>query len=437
MASHKKVFLLIAGAGLGLRLALAFSVTPYLTSDSREYHQYAASLVNEHRYAMVYLGRQSLLRGQVFQSYRPPGYPFFLALSYWIFGIQTRPVLVAQALLDFFSGIFLYLVARNWLSRKYSLWAFSGMMMVLVWVPIYMTEALFMFLFLFSLWVIAGKKRESWLWISLAGVSWAGIILVKPEKAIFVPLFFGFLAWKNYSRKGIARAVAFGLIICALLLPWLIREKTVHGQWVWITARSGRTFFDGSYIPIDQRKVYLTALKQGLNELEMDKLFYRVSLEYLRKHPGHYFRAGMKRLYYLWDLRTFSEVQALFILPILEQGGRFRGALVFISYFLFLLSRVIIVLGALGAIISWRRFRELFLIYSVPILLTLFHFLLFHGKARYLAMAYPCLCILSALWIRWLLRKLGLDQDEETDLVDRDYSTGRPEPVPESALDSR
>ncbi len=433
--SYKKTFLALAGTGLALRLLLAFSVTPYLTSDSREYHQYAVSLVQQHQYSITYLGRQALLRGKVFQSYRPPGYPFFLALNYWVFGIKTRPVLVVQALLDFLSGVFLYLIARNWLSQRLSLWAFAGMMMFLIWVPMYMTEALFMFLFLFSLWVFAGRRRESWLWISLAGVSWGWIILTKPEKVIFVPVFMGYLAWKHFSRKTLAQVLVFGLIIGAIIFPWLLRERNVHGSWVWITARSGRTFFDGFYIPIDQRQVYLTALKRGLNELEMDRLFYRVSLDYLRKHPAHYFRAGLKRLYYLWDLRTFSETQALFIAPILEQGGRLRTGLVYLSYVFFLLSRGIIVLGALGALLSWRRFRELFLIYAVPILLTLFHFLLFHGKARYLAMAYPCLCIFFALWIRWLERTLGLRKNEETSLADSDNNPARAEPGRPAGLD--
>lgn len=104
-------FILIAGLGLAIRLALAVSSDPVMSSDALEYHQYAESLVKDHRYQIVYSSRQPALRGMVLSSFRPPGYPFFIALIYSVFGIKILPGLVIQGVLDFFSGIFLYLLA--------------------------------------------------------------------------------------------------------------------------------------------------------------------------------------------------------------------------------------------------------------------------------------------------------------------------------------
>jgi 4-amino-4-deoxy-L-arabinose transferase-like glycosyltransferase len=417
MSSIRKWFLAIAAAGLAVRLGIALVGNPPLYSDSLEYQQYAVNLVKDHQYYIIYEGRQKAIEGQKLYSYRSPGYPFFLALNYELFGIHFKPVLVVQALLDLLSGVFLFFIARNWLSEKYSLLAFAGMMVNVIWVPMIMTEVFSLFLFLFCFWIIAGKRRESLFWMSLAGIGYGWLMLTRPEKVVFVPVFSLYLLWKDHSRKNMARILAWGLVMLAVISPWLWREYRVHGRFVWMATMGGRTFFDGSHMPYSPRLIYQKTTEAGLEEAETDQIFFKMTFQYLKEHPGHYLRSGVQRVRKLWSLGNANVLVSQFLNPLLEAGGRLRGVTALIGYYLFLVSRAVMVLGLLGALFYLRKFKELFLIYSVPLFLTLFHFIIFIGLPRYLIYAYPCLCIFSALWIRWLLIKLGLEKDEKNDLA--------------------
>jgi len=393
----KKWLILVGALGLALRIALALTIKPVLIYDSLEYHQYAKNLATEHRYyANILNTPQGTISGK-FYSLRAPGYVFFVAAVYKLFNFNTQAVCLIQAFLDFVSGIFVYLIARNWLKPKHSFYAFLGWQILLVYVPMLMSEAFFMFWFLFSLWILAGTKRTGWSWLSLSALSWGIIILTKPEMIIFVPLIFCYLVLKNYSRTSLAKAVVWLTIMTITILPWLWREKNVHNRFVWITTRGGMTFFDGNYLPIEKRKVFAIADKHNLDEAELDTLFYQLTFNYLKEHPRHYFKAALKRLAAMFEPETYNGLGRFFLMPLLEKKQTFTTALAFTGYFLFLGSKLIMIIGLVSAILLFRRFKELILIYFIPILILLFHFALFHAKPRYLIPAYPCLCIFFAL----------------------------------------
>jgi hypothetical protein len=221
---------------------------------------------------------------------------------------------------------------------------------------------------------------------------------------IFVPVLWGYLVWKDHSKPALARSLAWLAIPALMIAPWLAREEHVHHRFVWMTTRGGITFFDGNYLPISKSRVMAAARNQGLDEAGMDRFFFKVTLEYLKKHPGHYFKSSFRRLRVLLDLKTYDGMGAFVLTPLLEPGGNFRSALAFLAYYMFLASRLVMVLGLIGAILGWKRFPEFFLVYAVPLMIILFHFALFLGKPRYLAPAYPSLCIFSALVVERLTK---------------------------------
>jgi 4-amino-4-deoxy-L-arabinose transferase-like glycosyltransferase len=409
-----KWFLVFAATGLILRLAIAFTAIPLFRSDSLEYNQFAENLVKEHEYYLVYQSRQPALQGMVVRSFRPPGYPFFLALVYEVFGIHIRPVLVIQALLDFVSALFIYGIARNWLKPKYALWAFFGYSIYVVWASMFMTEGFFNFLQLFTLWVLLGKRRQSRLWMALVGIGFGWFVLTKPEKVLLVPIFLGYVLWKDRSRRALLNCFICGLFMTLVLAPWLWREKEVHGKWIWIEIGGGKAWFDGSYIPLTSVQIYAKARQMGMNELEMDQLFSKVTMEYFKRNPGHYLRAGWNRVLHLWDLRTDTVIQRWFLYPLVRREDLTGYILAYIGYFMFILSRVVVVLGLAGAAVNSRKFRELAIFYAVPVMITALHFAAFYGSARYLASAYFCFCIFFAFFLRWYSVKTGREKNEES-----------------------
>jgi 4-amino-4-deoxy-L-arabinose transferase-like glycosyltransferase len=395
----KRWFLVIAALGLALRLAYAVAIEPVLIYDALEYHQYAENLVKTHHYFATVWSSPNAPRAGMFYSSRAPGYVFFVAAVYELFGVNDRAVGVAQAGLDFLSGVLVFLIALNWLAPRPALLAYLAYQVLLVQVPMLMSEAFFLPPFLLSLCVLCGPRARSRWWLGASGLAWGVIILTKPEAVIFVPLIVGHLIWKERTARGAVNALTWLMLAGLVIAPWLMRERAVHGRFIWITTRGGMTFFDGNYLPIDKRQVFALGDQRGLDEAGMDRLFYRVTLDYLEAHPAHYFKMCFKRARVLLNLETYNGMERFFMAPLLTGTGAGKTALAFIGYYLFLASRLVMVLGAIGAIASWRRWRELAVLYAVPLVIILFHFTLFLGKPRYLVPAYPGWCIFSALLV--------------------------------------
>ena len=91
-----------------LRLAFFISVRPWnnevehklLEKDALEYNVLAVNILNYHQFSYTENGPPN--------SFRTPGYPFYLAAVYFIFGQAPWVVLLTQIFIDTFSCIILY-----------------------------------------------------------------------------------------------------------------------------------------------------------------------------------------------------------------------------------------------------------------------------------------------------------------------------------------
>ena len=271
-----------------------------------------------------------------------------------------------------------------------------------LYVPMLLSETLFLFLFTGSLWIVCGRRARSWGWTVINGLAWGAMILTKPQTIVLAPVFLGYLLLKNFTRPALIKGAVWLGIMALTLVPWLLREKEVHGKWVWLSSRGGRTFFEGNYLPMDMGSIYAAAKERNLDEVGMDQLFYQVSVDYLKKHPGHYLREGIRRVALLWDLRTTNWLQQTLFLPVIGSGGAARSVLLFASLFIFNCYRLIVMAGVIGAVLEARKYRELIILYAIPAVLMIFHFALFIGASRYLVPIYPSLCIFFAVLIESL-----------------------------------
>ncbi|RPJ46426.1 MAG: phospholipid carrier-dependent glycosyltransferase [Candidatus Latescibacterota bacterium] len=188
----------------------------------------------------------------------PPGYVFFLAALYRVFGEEVGEgvrVRIAQPLLDAGTCLLIYLIgSRLFRNRR------VGRVASLVWalypqVVVYNArvapEILFIFLLTAMMYAFIRLREEGRLRDAIAaGVLWGLAVLVK-EKVLFLPpvLFLLVLAARAIPRP--RRAVLALLLLASMGLataPWALRGYAVAGTFVPITLRSGR------------------ALNQGMNE---------------------------------------------------------------------------------------------------------------------------------------------------------------------------
>lgn len=279
---------------------------------------------------------QNLLRGRGLQfldrrfddtvfAFRTPGYPLFLAGC----GADPRLIRAVQAVLDTFTVLAIYILAgmvatgegRHRIALLAALFIafnpyliyFSGLLL---------SETLFTALMAWGLVLLVrgkGGRGASWrstlIWLSgalLLGLS----VLVRPS-AIALPVVLGILCrFVNRVREGAYQETAgvqgpnaartagrrrdwkwplpagatMVLLTVLCLLPWVVRNRAVLGQWIWLDTNSGFTLYDG-YNPdatgaSDQSYIDREPELQVLGEVNRSDYLTQKAWEYARTHPA-------------------------------------------------------------------------------------------------------------------------------------------------------
>lgn len=159
------------------------------------------------------------------ESFRAPGYPFFLALLYSVAG-SWLAVLFIQALLLASAPVLLYLVLRPYHEQA----AFWGSVVYaleplrLFYSASLLSDALFTVLLLAALWGLQ-RAHISWRYAGITGILLGISMLVRPI-ALFLPfLFAGYILWFNRPYiRGIKIAGVMLFVTVATILPWSLRN---------------------------------------------------------------------------------------------------------------------------------------------------------------------------------------------------------------------
>lgn len=194
--------------------------------DAVQYVNYAWNLATHQTFAKDPPGSPSLTP----DSYRDPGYPFFLALLIKAFGTGDAwyaSVLLFQALLGALTVTLTTQLGKLWLPSR---WALAAGLLMAIWPHslsingYLLSETLFGFLCALGIWLAATAcRRESSYWSLAAGVALGAAALTNAVLLPFGLLLAAFLAWRRLAGRSLCIALAAG----ALLLPgaWAIRNS--------------------------------------------------------------------------------------------------------------------------------------------------------------------------------------------------------------------
>lgn len=176
--------------------------------------------------------------------FRPPGYPYFLALVYLLTGASYLGARVFQMGLGVLSALFAFLLGRHWFGSRMGL-IFSGLMST-YWGFIYfegdllepaLVSALALLLvWNVSLWTHTTTFARSMLTGLLLGLS----ALVRPNILVFAPVILGWAWWVVKDRRRFVTA-ALGMILAALftISPATVRNYAVARDFVPISSNAG------------------------------------------------------------------------------------------------------------------------------------------------------------------------------------------------------
>ena len=214
---------------------------PVLYQDSHEYADLAQSLIHD----------SSFVQNGFSETFRVPGYPFFVAVFYLVGGYFL--VTFIQIFLVFMSAFLIREIGIIFSGKKVGEVAALFFLLnpvILALSLIILTDILFLFLFLLGFYLTISASREKLISrVVLISVVFAGAIYMRPIGVFALPVFVApFLVSKISLREKIKSICIMVLIILVLLAPWIIRNYKITGVADFSSSKSMNLAF--YYVPM-------------------------------------------------------------------------------------------------------------------------------------------------------------------------------------------
>jgi len=230
---------LLFGAGLAVRLALVAATSGLeLYGDQKVYFAEAAQI----------------LAGERTAGYRGPGYPAFVAACQWLMGEGAMAARVGNALAGGLLIPVFWASMRSIFSPR-AAWLGAGVLAFYprsVFMPVYLfAENTYCLLLLFGIWMaVRATEDGSRAKCLAAGVAFGLGALTREMLLYFVPVvaIVMLLSSRLATRDRVLRTALFVAATAAVVLPWTIRNYSVHQQLVWVGFSDGVPWFEGNYV---------------------------------------------------------------------------------------------------------------------------------------------------------------------------------------------
>ncbi len=356
--------------------------------DDHHYHWIARGLAMEGRYENTWF---------------PPGYPFFLAGLYALFGPHLAVVRLAQIVLGTLACLFTYRVARR--LHGDGVGTLAGLLLALYPGHVYigwriMAETLFITLLVLAVDMTLGllSRPRIGRGLLIGGVlGCAGA--VKSNLVVFPYALLAWLAWCLLVRRPrhfrVLAAVALAFFAAVALTP--AANRLAGGVGSLVAGNAGHTFWmannpvaDGYFVSGSLRHPEASAFAEahGLGHVmeiedpfEKDRAFRRLGMLWIREHPGPFMVLCGKKL-----LNAFGPLPRAAVF----EKNRLARWMHVSSYGL--LSPFM----ALGLVLALRRVRQSMLL-LLPLASYAAMVVLFYGTPRFTILVIPYLLILAAV----------------------------------------
>lgn len=278
--------------------------------------------------------------------FRPPGYPYFLAAVYRLFGLGHAAPRLLQMLLGLLNVYLAYALTRLVFGRRAAL--IAAALMATGWTLIFfegelMAPTLLIALLLASLFLLLRRPHQL-ATLALAGALLGAAALVRPNALVLLPcclLWLIWIAWREKAEGGRPARVAAGLAAFALaaalvVLPATLRNFARQPDVVWITSNAGINLFIGTHpqsdgytpgvpelgeltglsgwdsfdYPIIARAVE-ARLGRPLSDAEVSAYFSERALAYSVEHPLAVARLFGRKLLLFWSPHEISNNKVL------------------------------------------------------------------------------------------------------------------------------
>jgi len=326
--------------------------------------------------------------------FRTPGYPFFLAAVYFLFGHSVTAVYVAQAVMDSFSAVLLYWMALRYVNARvaqltgllYSLYPYPAIFCGVLHQDILLVFVTVLFLFVLTRGMM--HFASSWRWF-LVGALVGFSALVRANFVLFPLVPFGTVLFSGTTKSQKARMlslVTIGFIF--IFLPWVARNYFVFDRFPIVATgglgtglmrveeelRGEDPLLKRSHKP---PKRDLKGFLDGIDSIVLEKERARKAISVLKRHWPQYCLVMLKHIPRLW----------------LTKYSVWHGYLVRVSGIV--ISWVVLILGLAGMFLLRRQWLRLLPFYLTIVTVTLIH-IPYIVEARYTLPARPAMLLFVA-----------------------------------------
>jgi len=371
----------------------------HLAGDGRTYDEWAQRIV-----AGDWLGKG------VF--YQTPLYPYFLGVVQWLFGRNLWLIRIVQICLGSLACAFIFPIGQKIFSRPAGI---AAGLILACYAPAIFFDGLIeksvldLVLLVLLLYLLVALKRpfhwSKWLGagavLGLLGLSRENALIMAPVVALWIVLAYSDQRFSLRSRW-------LGLFVAGLLLVLLpvgLRNLTVGGEFKLTTSQFGPNFFignnpaaDGTYGSVrnvirevqlegpDAKRLAQRAAGKELTAGEVSSYWFKQSLDYITSQPAQWLKLmGLKWLR-VWNAREIEDSDDFYIYQ------SFSFLLAFFAAFSHF--GVLAPLAVLGMLVTWRQWRELWLLYGMIFSLAL-SVAIFYVFGRYRFPLVPLLALFA------------------------------------------
>lgn len=364
-----------------------------------------------------------LLQNKPVLLYGHPFYPFFLAIIYKFFGINTLLVREFQFIFGSVSCALIYLIAKELTDKKTGLVA--GIIAILYLPFIYyegelLSESIAVFLLVAATYscILSYKDKFSTLFSFITGMIMGGFLLIRTNLVVLAPLIGMFLVFKNYKFK--KKAIWIAVFILGLILPPTLNTVFNYkstGKLLLLPPHGGESFYIGNNpesIGTNRQPKFIRAnpflehecfrqkasqiLGKEVSLIESSNFWFIQALKFIWGHPLKFvFLLFKKILLFINGYEICDNTNYYFF-------KRFSGILRFPLFSFVLVSP----LGMLGLILSVKNKSKVSLLYLI-LAFYVGSIILFFVNSRYRIPIVPYFIIFSAIaisaFISWFKNK--------------------------------
>lgn len=293
-----RLFLLLSVVlASSLAYSFYFKIPPAV--DARAYDSIAWNIVQGNGY------RETLDTPLIFDNAIirvGPGYEFFLAAIYYIFGHHYWPVWVFQALLMVFAGYLVFLISKTIFQDHWNFYlgftaaALIGLSPDLITMQgMLMTETLGIFLIIATMYLFfIYLDDKSLLSVMFLGVvSGAAVMVRTPAVFLLFPILAYFISHKFWKH-----VVVFLISSALLFVPWIWRNYQVYGLFVPTNAAGGFNLTVGNHLgATGEQEPYppLDSLVERFGAFKTSTIATKEAMNFVMRNPIEFIRLTILR----------------------------------------------------------------------------------------------------------------------------------------------